>query len=164
MWGVPGAVLSTPMLAISKIICDRVRPLMADSALEGGGFEPLVPPREGATPIQDLHFARQRLVARSARLDWFKRPFPGQGWYELARMRAEELAQHNKPEPAKVNWAKGSMEWQAEQEALKQQGLPYDKWDRHNMDHETANHFVRDRMLRQMSLNSWKKLGIRQSR
>jgi predicted PurR-regulated permease PerM len=25
MWGVPGAVLSTPMLAISKIICDRVR-------------------------------------------------------------------------------------------------------------------------------------------
>jgi predicted PurR-regulated permease PerM len=29
MWGVPGAVLSTPMLAISKIICDRVRPLMA---------------------------------------------------------------------------------------------------------------------------------------
>jgi predicted PurR-regulated permease PerM len=29
MWGVPGAVLSTPMLAIAKIICDRVRPLMA---------------------------------------------------------------------------------------------------------------------------------------
>jgi len=23
-------------------------------------------------------------------LDWFKRPFPAQGWYELARMRAEE--------------------------------------------------------------------------
>ena len=29
MWGVPGAVLSTPMLAITKIICDRIRPLMA---------------------------------------------------------------------------------------------------------------------------------------
>jgi predicted PurR-regulated permease PerM len=29
MWGVPGAVLSTPMLAIAKIICDRIRPLMA---------------------------------------------------------------------------------------------------------------------------------------
>jgi predicted PurR-regulated permease PerM len=29
MWGVPGAILSTPMLAITKIICDRVRPLMA---------------------------------------------------------------------------------------------------------------------------------------
>jgi len=29
MWGVPGAILSTPMLAIIKIICDRVRPLAA---------------------------------------------------------------------------------------------------------------------------------------
>jgi len=29
MWGVPGAVLAVPMLAISKIICDRIKPLMA---------------------------------------------------------------------------------------------------------------------------------------
>ena len=29
MWGVPGAVLATPMLAITKIFCDRIRPLMA---------------------------------------------------------------------------------------------------------------------------------------
>jgi predicted PurR-regulated permease PerM len=29
MWGIPGAILSVPMLAISKIICDRVRPLAA---------------------------------------------------------------------------------------------------------------------------------------
>jgi predicted PurR-regulated permease PerM len=29
MWGVPGAILSTPMLAITKIICDRIRRLMA---------------------------------------------------------------------------------------------------------------------------------------
>jgi predicted PurR-regulated permease PerM len=29
MWGVPGAVLAVPMLAITKIICDRVRPLKA---------------------------------------------------------------------------------------------------------------------------------------
>jgi predicted PurR-regulated permease PerM len=29
MWGVPGAILSTPMLAITKIVCDRIRPLMA---------------------------------------------------------------------------------------------------------------------------------------
>src|ERR1017187_7240536 len=27
MWGIPGAILSMPMLAITKIICDRVRPL-----------------------------------------------------------------------------------------------------------------------------------------
>jgi predicted PurR-regulated permease PerM len=29
MWGVPGAILSVPMLAILKIICDRLRPLKA---------------------------------------------------------------------------------------------------------------------------------------
>jgi hypothetical protein len=29
MWGVPGAILSVPILAITKIICDRVRPLTA---------------------------------------------------------------------------------------------------------------------------------------
>ena len=28
MWGIPGAILSTPMLAIGKIICDRVEALM----------------------------------------------------------------------------------------------------------------------------------------
>jgi predicted PurR-regulated permease PerM len=29
MWGVAGAILATPMLAITKIICDRIRPLTA---------------------------------------------------------------------------------------------------------------------------------------
>ena len=29
MWGVPGAILATPMLAITKIICDRIHPLNA---------------------------------------------------------------------------------------------------------------------------------------
>lgn len=29
MWGVPGAILSTPMLAVAKIICDRIRALTA---------------------------------------------------------------------------------------------------------------------------------------
>jgi predicted PurR-regulated permease PerM len=27
MWGVPGAILSTPMLAITKIVCDRIQSL-----------------------------------------------------------------------------------------------------------------------------------------
>jgi hypothetical protein len=27
--GVPGSILATPMLAITKIACDRIRPLMA---------------------------------------------------------------------------------------------------------------------------------------
>jgi predicted PurR-regulated permease PerM len=29
MWGVPGVILAVPMLAITKIICDRVGPLAA---------------------------------------------------------------------------------------------------------------------------------------
>jgi predicted PurR-regulated permease PerM len=29
MWGVPGAILAVPMLAITKIVCDRLRPLRA---------------------------------------------------------------------------------------------------------------------------------------
>ena len=29
MWGIPGAILSVPMLAIAKIVCDRVRPFAA---------------------------------------------------------------------------------------------------------------------------------------
>ena len=29
MWGVPGAILAVPMLAIAKIIADRLRPLRA---------------------------------------------------------------------------------------------------------------------------------------
>ncbi|MFK2900625.1 AI-2E family transporter [Dyella jejuensis] len=29
MWGIPGAILAVPVLAITKIICDRVRPLAA---------------------------------------------------------------------------------------------------------------------------------------
>lgn len=29
MWGVPGAILAVPLLAITKIVCDRIRPLNA---------------------------------------------------------------------------------------------------------------------------------------
>jgi predicted PurR-regulated permease PerM len=29
MWGAPGAILSVPMLAVTKIVCDRVRPFAA---------------------------------------------------------------------------------------------------------------------------------------
>jgi predicted PurR-regulated permease PerM len=29
MWGIAGAILSVPMLAITNIICDRVQPLAA---------------------------------------------------------------------------------------------------------------------------------------
>ena len=44
MWGIPGAVLAVPMLAITKIICDRVRPLAAfGHFLEGEKLRGLKP-------------------------------------------------------------------------------------------------------------------------
>jgi predicted PurR-regulated permease PerM len=36
MWGVPGAILAVPMLAIIKIVCDRLRPFRAFSHLLEG--------------------------------------------------------------------------------------------------------------------------------
>jgi predicted PurR-regulated permease PerM len=36
MWGVPGAIMSFPLLASIKIICDHVRPLMALGHFLGG--------------------------------------------------------------------------------------------------------------------------------
>ncbi len=36
MWGIPGALLAVPMLAVFKIVCDRVRPLMAVGHFIGG--------------------------------------------------------------------------------------------------------------------------------
>lgn len=36
MWGIPGALLAVPLLATFKIICDRIRPLMALGHFVGG--------------------------------------------------------------------------------------------------------------------------------
>jgi hypothetical protein len=56
-------------------------------------------------------------------LEWFKRPFPGQGIYDWYRRQAEKLAErHDKPQRAQITYAPGSMEWQAEQEKLKRGG------------------------------------------
>ncbi len=48
-------------------------------------------------------------------LDWFKMPFPGWGIFELYRREAEAREQRRKPQPVQPQWAKGSMEWQAQQ-------------------------------------------------
>jgi predicted PurR-regulated permease PerM len=36
MWGIPGALLAVPMLAVFKIVCERVRPLMGVAHFIGG--------------------------------------------------------------------------------------------------------------------------------
>jgi len=40
-------------------------------------------------------------------LDWFKKPFPGQGIYELYRRLAKEAEERRKPQPVQMTWAPG---------------------------------------------------------
>lgn len=49
-------------------------------------------------------------------LDWSKRPFRGQEFYELMRMRVQAAEQAWKPQTGEPKWAIGCMEWLAEQE------------------------------------------------
>jgi predicted phage terminase large subunit-like protein len=48
-------------------------------------------------------------------LDWYKTPFPGQNIFELYRRLAEAAEQRQKPQPTKTVYAKGPVEWFAEQ-------------------------------------------------
>jgi predicted phage terminase large subunit-like protein len=48
-------------------------------------------------------------------LDWVKKPMPGWALFEVMRRRVQALEQQPKPQPVKTVFAKGSMEWQAEQ-------------------------------------------------
>ena len=50
-------------------------------------------------------------VASTAQfVDWFKRPFPGQGFFELMRRQAQAAEEARKPQPIQPKWAPGSME------------------------------------------------------
>jgi len=58
-------------------------------------------------------------------LDWIKKPMPNWGIFEATRRLAQALEQPPKPQPVKTVFAKGSMEWLAEQEkAAKLQPQP----------------------------------------
>ena len=48
-------------------------------------------------------------------LDWYKTPMPNWGIFEYTRQRAQELDPRLNPRPVKPEWARGSMEWLAEQ-------------------------------------------------
>ena len=52
-------------------------------------------------------------------LDCFKKPFPCQGTYEYYRQEAAKLEAQRRPQPVQSVWAKGSMEWLAQQNKLK---------------------------------------------
>jgi predicted phage terminase large subunit-like protein len=48
-------------------------------------------------------------------LDWCKKPFPSQGYYEWLRQKAKALEQQRKPPPAETVLARGSLEWEIAQ-------------------------------------------------
>jgi hypothetical protein len=57
----------------------------------------------------------QLRLRRAQFLDWSKAPFPGQYIFEYYRRLAEADEQRRKPQPTKTVFAKGCMEWFAEQ-------------------------------------------------
>ena len=52
-------------------------------------------------------------------LDWFKKPYPGQGIFEYYRRLAQAAEESRRPQPVQTTWAMGSMEWLAEQNKSK---------------------------------------------
>jgi predicted phage terminase large subunit-like protein len=101
---------------------DKVMRLHAQTAMIDGGFVHI--PEDAAWLAEYLHemtvFPKgkhdDQVDSTAQFLDWFKRPFPSQGFYEWARQRAQALEEQRKPQPTKTVWAIGSMEWLAEQE------------------------------------------------
>jgi terminase large subunit-like protein len=55
-------------------------------------------------------------------LDWFKTPMPSWGIFELTRRQAQQLEERRQPPPVKTVYARGSVEWQAEQDKLMKAG------------------------------------------
>ncbi|MBV9859630.1 MAG: phage terminase large subunit [Alphaproteobacteria bacterium] len=51
-------------------------------------------------------------------LDWAKRPMPGAGCMEYYKYLAQQAAKKTRRPPVKTEWAVGSLQWQAEQDAL----------------------------------------------
>jgi predicted phage terminase large subunit-like protein len=100
---------------------DKIMRLHAQTAMIENGFVYI--PETAAWLAEYLHemtvFPRgkhdDQVDSTAQFLDWFKRPFPGQGFFENMRRRAQAAEQQRKPLPAKTPPAPGSMEWQAEQ-------------------------------------------------
>lgn len=101
--------------------CDKVMRLHAQTASIENGFVYL--PETAPWLAEYLHevttFPKgkhdDQVDSTAQFLDWFKRPFPGQGVFEYYRRKAEQTQQRRKPQPVQTEWAKGSMEWLAAQ-------------------------------------------------
>jgi hypothetical protein len=100
---------------------DKIMRLHAQTALIENGFVRI--PENASWLAEYLHemtvFPKgkhdDQVDSTAQFLDWYKRPFPNQGYYEWLRQKADALKQQSKPPPAKTVYAPGSMEWLAEQ-------------------------------------------------
>jgi predicted phage terminase large subunit-like protein len=100
---------------------DKIMRLHAQTALIENGFVYI--PETAAWLAEYLHemtvFPKgkhdDQVDSTAQFLDWFKKPFPSQGYFEYTRQCAEAIEQQRKPQPPKAQFAPGSMEWLAEQ-------------------------------------------------
>ena len=102
--------------------CDKIMRMHAQTAMIENGF--VFIPQNARWLAEYLHEMTvfpngkhdDQVDSTAQFLDWFKKPFPGQGIFDYYRRLAEEAEQRRKPQPVQTTWAIGSMEWLAEQE------------------------------------------------
>jgi len=102
--------------------CDKIMRLHAQTAVIENGFVYI--PETAPWLAEYLHEMTvfpngkhdDQVDSTAQFLDWFKRPFPGQAFYEYYRQLAQEAEQRRKPQPAPPSPAPGSMEWFAAQQ------------------------------------------------
>jgi predicted phage terminase large subunit-like protein len=105
--------------------CEKIMRLHAQTAMIENGFVSI--PQSAAWLAEYLHEMTvfpngkhdDQVDSTAQFLDWFKKPFPGQGIFKYYRRLAEEAEQRRKPQPAQTVWQPGSMQWLAEQNKSK---------------------------------------------
>jgi hypothetical protein len=99
--------------------CDKVMRLHAQTGMIENGFVHI--PETAPWLAEYLHemtvFPKgkhdDQVDSTAQFLDCFKKPFPGQGIFELYRQLAKEAEERRKPQPVQMTWAPGCVEWQA---------------------------------------------------
>ena len=99
--------------------CDKIMRMHAQTGMIENGFVHI--PETAPWLAEYLHemtvFPKgkhdDQVDSTAQLLDWFKKPFPGQGIFELYRRLAKEAEERRKPQPVQMTWAPGCLEWQA---------------------------------------------------